>query len=467
MIPMSLGDAARYAEGTITSPAAGMLTAAVTDTRQITPGALFCAIHGARVDGATLAGQALAGGALAVLTENPAAALASGADPARIIAVRSVPEAMGKLATANLALARQHNRDLRVVAITGSVGKTTTKDLLAGIAIERGEVVAPPGSLNNEIGLPLTVLRVGPTTATLVAEMGADHIGNIAYLTSIAPPDVAVELIVARAHLGEFGGIENVARAKSELIQGEVRGGTSVLNLDDERVMNMRQFATGPVLTFSPAGNRTADVYAENVHMDEADRAVFDLVTPGGTRHISLGLVGAHHVANALAAASAALALGLDLDAVAGHLGAHAASPHRMDVFTPKHLSVTVIDDAYNANPDSMRAGIRSLGRIGRTGRRVAVLGAMLELGDASAREHASLVAPLQEAGVSALVVVGKEAQPLAEAACRAGIAVRYLDSVAGTQDAVTDMLKDGDTVLIKGSNGSNVWRVADALREA
>ncbi|WP_320754226.1 UDP-N-acetylmuramoyl-tripeptide--D-alanyl-D-alanine ligase, partial [Actinotignum timonense] len=196
------------------------VTAAVIDTRAITPGALFAAVKGARVDANTLSGQARAAGASLILTEDGQAARAGGAEAERIIVVDDIPAALGRLARHNLELARHVNPDLRVIAVTGSVGKTTTKDLLAAICRERGDVVAPPGSLNNEIGLPLTVLRVGANTATLVAEMGADHIGNLAYLTSIAPPDIAVVLVVARAHLGEFGGIENVARAKAELVEG-------------------------------------------------------------------------------------------------------------------------------------------------------------------------------------------------------------------------------------------------------
>ncbi|MFC2267555.1 MAG: Mur ligase family protein, partial [Peptidiphaga sp.] len=226
-----------------------------TDTRRLSEGEVFAAIKGERVDGASLAGQALAAGAVAVVTADPQAASASGAPPERLVVVDDVQAAVGRLAAANLERARRTgNPDLRVVAVTGSVGKTTTKDLLAGLLSSRGPVVAPPGSFNNELGLPLTVLRTGADTASLVLEMGADHVGNIDYLTSIAPPDVSAVLAVARAHLGEFGGIDNVARAKSELVSGTREGGTVVLNADDERVAAMASKARGPVVTFSAAG---------------------------------------------------------------------------------------------------------------------------------------------------------------------------------------------------------------------
>ena len=397
-----------------------------TDTRRLSEGEVFAAIKGERVDGASLAGQALAAGAVAVVTADPQAASASGAPPERLVVVDDVQAAVGRLAAANLERARRTgNPDLRVVAVTGSVGKTTTKDLLAGLLSSRGPVVAPPGSFNNELGLPLTVLRTGADTASLVLEMGADHVGNIDYLTSIAPPDVSAVLAVARAHLGEFGGIDNVARAKSELVSGTREGGTVVLNADDERVAAMASKGAWPV---------------------------------------TLRLVGEHHVANALAAAAVARALGVDPRQAASALGRHgAASPHRMDVFEAG--GATVIDDAYNANPDSMRAGLRGLERIGAGRRKLAVLGEMLELGGESEAEHASLGEEVGRAGVSLLACL-PGTRALSQAAADAGVGVHDAPDAADALAWLRATLAPGDAVLLKGSHGSGVWRIADALRE-
>ncbi|MDO4888330.1 MAG: UDP-N-acetylmuramoyl-tripeptide--D-alanyl-D-alanine ligase [Actinomycetaceae bacterium] len=478
MIPVTLTEVARDCEGTFRaggSPsvvADDVVTALTTDTRTIAGGEVFAAIKGERIDGSTLAGDALSAGARAVLTADPEVAAASGADPERIIAVPDVRQAIGKLARANLARARSRgNPDLRVVAVTGSVGKTTTKDLLAALLAPRGQIIAPPGSLNNELGLPLTVLRAGQDTATLVLEMGADHVGNIDYLTSIAPPDVAVVLAVARAHLGEFGGIDNVARAKSELVTGTREGGTVILNADDERVAAMAQLARGPVVTFSASGD--GDVAARNVALGADGRASFDLAVrvggslaregEGGAR-VSLRLVGEHHVSNALAAAAAALAVGADLADVCAALGeTAAASPHRMDVFECE--GATIVDDSYNANPDSMRAGLAALAKLGEDRRRVAILGEMLELGEATEAEHASLGRCVADAGVAALVCLGSATAATARSARQAGVHVHDAADSDGALAALRSILKPGDVVLLKGSNGSGVWRIADALR--
>ncbi|VDG76747.1 UDP-N-acetylmuramoyl-tripeptide--D-alanyl-D-alanine ligase [Actinobaculum suis] len=470
MIEMTLAQVAQAAEGYLATRGHENVRAraVVRDNREVTPGAIFAAIKGARVDGAKFAGPALQAGAAAVLTTDPECATASGADPRRLIVVEDVPAALGKLARENLRLARAANPQLRVVAVTGSVGKTTTKDLLARILVSRGEVVAPPGSLNNEIGLPLTVLRVDENTATLVAEMGADRIGNISYLCSIAPPDVAVVLAVARAHLGVFGGIENVARAKSELVSNLRPGGTAVLNCDDPRVATMASLAPGKVWRFSAAGNSEADFVAENVRLDENDRAHFRLRGPAGygSQDVKLGLVGAHQVSNALAAAAGAYALGLAGEEIAAGLAAPAASPHRMDVQWRSGGKYLVIDDSYNANPDSMRAGIAALGRIGTGRRKIAVLGAMLELGEASAAEHRALAAPLAAAGVDYLLTVGAETTPLAESARTHGITVVEAANASGAQAELAGMLRAGDAVLLKGSHSSGVWQIANSFAE-
>ncbi|MDK6906586.1 UDP-N-acetylmuramoyl-tripeptide--D-alanyl-D-alanine ligase [Actinotignum timonense] len=462
MISMSSAEVIAAVGGTALAPLCDTeVTAAVIDTRAITPGALFAAVKGARVDANTLSGQARAAGASLILTEDGQAARAGGAEAERIIVVDDIPAALGRLARHNLELARHVNPDLRVIAVTGSVGKTTTKDLLAAICRERGDVVAPPGSLNNEIGLPLTVLRVGANTATLVAEMGADHIGNLAYLTSIAPPDIAVVLVVARAHLGEFGGIENVARAKAELVEGLREDGIAILNADDPRVAAMAgQVASGRVRTFGRV--HPADVTASDITLGSDGRASFTLHMNDGAATVNLGLVGEHQVMNALAAATAAAAAGVSLPAIVAGLSSGPASAHRMDVF--RRGSTLIIDDSYNANPDSMRAGIAALGQLG-SGRKAAILGDMLELGAASREEHLALLPALEAAGVSLLIAVGPQMAALAEAARDAGITARAVGAWEEAEAELSDMLNEDGALLIKGSHGSGVWHIATRLK--
>lgn len=469
MIPVTLAQVVADCNATTagdTSPdvAREQISSLTADTRTVSGGEVFAAIKGARVDGAELAGAALSAGARAVVTSDPSTAVASGADPARVIVVDDVEKAIGALARANLQRARaEGNPALKVVAVTGSVGKTTVKDLLASLVESRGPVIAPPGSFNNELGLPITVLRTDAGTATLVLEMGADHVGNIDYLTSIAPPDASAVLIVARAHLGEFGGIDNVGRAKSELVTGTREGGVVVLNADDPRVAAMAGLAHGPVLTFSARG--AGDVAARNIDVGADGRASFTLVTPEGEADVKLRLVGEHHVANALAAAALAHSLGIPTAQIASTLSAvGAASPHRMDVFEAG--GATVIDDSYNANPDSMRAGLAALERLGRGRRKVAVLGEMLELGEASLLEHEAIGKAAAQAGVACLVAVGEEARPLASAAEAEGVDATWAAGPEGALRELDAALAAGDVVLVKGSNGSGVWKVADSLRE-
>lgn len=456
-----------------------MVTGVSTDTRTLAHGDVFVALPGERVDGASLAAAALEAGASCVITQNEEVALESGADPRRLLVVPDALHAIGALAKNNLQLCRAAREDLLVVGITGSVGKTTTKDLLASLLKKRGAVIAPPGSFNNELGLPLTVLRAEASTSSLVLEMGADHIGNLEYLTSIASPDIACVLIVARAHVGEFGGIDNIAKAKAELLEGTRPNGISVLNAADERVRAMAAFAPGPVWYFlreSQAANsgdlisELADspacagiVRAHSESSDDAGHASFVLEFCGEEHPVHLGLVGEHHVSNALAAASIALAAGLSLEDVAqGLSGQKAASPHRMDVRRSEDF--LIIDDSYNANPDSMRAGIAALGQLASSQRKVAVLGEMLELGEVSRAEHTALAEPLARAGVSILVALGEGMKPLAEVARDEGIFALEAEDVPSALESLEILLQPGDAILVKGSHGSGAWKVANYL---
>ena len=433
----------------------------VTDSREAQAGSLYVARRGESADGHAFVSGAAKRGAVAAIVEHEVD------EAVAQIVVEDSTEALGALARAHVEKLRSSG-DLDVIAMTGSVGKTTTKDLLLQIMSEDGPTVAPKLSFNNEVGLPLTALLADESTRHLVLEMGASGPGHITYLTDIVAPDVAIELCVGHAHVGGFGGFEGVAAAKAELIKGTRPGGPVILNTDDPNVEAMAPLATGRVIRFSASGNERADVVARDVHLDRADRASFTLVTPEGEAPIDLKIVGRHHVANALAAAAGALTLGVSLQTVAAVLScARALSPHRMDVreLRVDGMDLTLIDDSYNANLDSMRAGIAALASIGRDSQRIAVLGEMLELGEDSQSLHQQVGALIADAGVETLIGLGTDAHYYLEGAPD----VPNREVAADPQDAARLALehaKDGAVVLVKGSFGSQSWQVADILRE-
>ena len=433
----------------------------VTDSREAQAGSLYVARRGESADGHAFVSGAATRGAVAAIVEHEVD------EAVAQIIVEDSTEALGALARAHVEKLRSSG-DLDVIAMTGSVGKTTTKDLLLQIMSEEGPTVAPKLSFNNEVGLPLTVLLADESTRHLVLEMGASAPGHITYLTDIVAPDVAIELCVGHAHVGGFGGFEGVAAAKAELIKGTRPGGPVILNTDDPNVEAMAPLATGRVIRFSASGNERADVVARDVRLDRADRASFTLVTPEGEAPIDLKIVGRHHVANALAAAAGALTLGVSLQTVAAVLSrARALSPHRMDVHELRvdGMDLTLIDDSYNANLDSMRAGIAALASIGRDSQRIAVLGEMLELGEDSQSLHQQVGALIADAGVETLIGLGTDAHYYLEGAPD----VPNREVASDPQDAARLALehaKDGAVVLVKGSFGSQSWQVADILRE-
>lgn len=436
----------------------------VTDSREAQAGSLYVARRGESADGHAFVSGAVERGAVAVIVEHEVDEVD---EAVAQIVVEDSTEALGALARAHVTKLRSSG-DLDVIAMTGSVGKTTTKDLLLQIMSEDGPTVAPKLSFNNEVGLPLTVLLAEETTRHLVLEMGASGPGHITYLTDIVAPDVAIELCVGHAHVGGFGGFEGVAAAKAELIKGTRPGGPVILNTDDPNVEAMAPLASGRVIRFSASGNERADVVARDVRLDRADRASFTLVTPEGEAPVELKIVGRHHVANALAAAAGALTLGVSLQTVATVLSrARALSPHRMDVHELRvdGTDLTLIDDSYNANLDSMRAGIAALASIGRDSQRIAVLGEMLELGEDSQSLHQQVGALIADAGVDTLIGLGTDAHYYLEGAPD----VPNREVAADPQDAARLALEhaeDGAVVLVKGSFGSQSWQVADILRE-
>ena len=353
--------------------------------------------------------------------------------------------------------------------ITGSAGKTSTKDLIAQVLRPAGDVIAPPESFNNELGHPWTALRATDDTKFLVLELSARGIGHIAHLCEIAPPKFGAVLNVGTAHLSEFGSREGIAQGKGELIEALPEDGVAILNADDPLVAGMASRTKAKVVLVGE--NPNADVRAENIELDEQARASFTLKTAQGDAQVKLALNGLHQVGNALVAAAIALELGATPAEVAERLGAaERVSAHRM-VITDRADGVTIVDDAYNANPDSMRAALRALGTIaGRDRRSVAVLGEMLELGAESRHEHAEIGRLLVDLDIGLAVVVGAGAGAIADGAIHrrpGGGEVRRVEDAEAARVLLREELRPGDVVLVKSSHGAGLWRLADELAAA
>jgi len=351
--------------------------------------------------------------------------------------------------------------------LTGSSGKTSTKDLLAQVLPARGPTVAPAGSFNNEIGLPLTALRCDPATRYLVAEMGARGAGHVAALCTIAPPAIGLVLNVGAAHLGEFGSRELVAAAKGELVEALPLHGVAVLNADDPLVLDMANRTQAAVTTFGRGPN--ADVRATDVVLDDAARPSFLLATPEGRARVRLQAHGEHHVANALGAAAVARAAGLEIvDVAAGLSAATLQSRWRMEV-VDRADGVTIVNDAYNANPDSVRAALRALVTMGKGGRTWAVLGEMRELGPAAEIEHDAVGRLAVQLGVDRIVTVGLGALPMHRGAMDEGTwsdAPVHVDDVGAAVATLRADVQAGDVVLVKASRAAGLERVALLLLE-
>jgi UDP-N-acetylmuramoyl-tripeptide--D-alanyl-D-alanine ligase len=455
------------------------------DSRMVTPGGLFLALPGARSDGHDFAAGAVHAGAAAVLAARPVGVPAIVVDPtpgagdsgAGVLehdtdgSGAAVLAALAKLAAA--VAAELTARGLTIVGITGSSGKTSTKDLVAAVLAPLGEVIAPPGSFNNELGHPWTVLRATRSTDYLVLEMSARHRGNIAALAAIAVPSIAVVLNVGTAHLGEFGSREAIAATKSELPQAVPADGAVILNADDPAVAAMADVTAARVVRVSREPG--ADIWAEAVTLDALARPRFTLHTRAGHVDVALAVHGDHQVSNALCAAAVALECGASLDQVAGALAAAGpVSKHRMQV-TTRDDGVTVINDAYNANPDSVRAGLKALAWMAREGggrrRSWAVLGEMAELGDDAITEHDTIGRLAVRLDVSRLIVVGtgRAMSAMHHGAVMEGSWGPEATMVADA-DAALDLLRAelqaGDVVLVKASNAAGLGALAEALAE-
>jgi UDP-N-acetylmuramoyl-tripeptide--D-alanyl-D-alanine ligase len=465
VIALTLGEVAEIVGGRVGPRDAAdvLVTAPATvDSRHVAPGGLFVAALGEHVDGHDFVGPALGAGAVASLVTREV-------EGPHVL----VPDVMAALGDLSHAVVQQlvTTGGLTVVALTGSSGKTGTKDLLAQVLGELGPTVATEANLNNELGVPLTALVADESTRHLVLEMGARAVGDIAYLAGIAPPRIGLVLNVGAAHSSEFGGLQATAQAKSELVQAlpdAVDGGIAILNADDRLVAAMAAVTNARVVTFGT--DPGADVRATDITLDPVGRPSFVLHVGPDTANVSLQLHGAHQASNATAVAAVATQLGLSVAAVADALSRATSRSHwRMEV-TERPDGVTVVNDAYNANPDSMRAGLEALAVMGRaaTGRTWAVLGEMLELGAASDAEHLEIGRLTRKLGVDRLVVVGAGARGIHAGAVADGArdgedAVAVPDCDAA-QSLLREALRPGDLVLFKSSRDAGLRWLGDAV---
>uniref|UniRef100_UPI003A85EC99 UDP-N-acetylmuramoyl-tripeptide--D-alanyl-D- alanine ligase n=1 Tax=Leucobacter sp. BZR 635 TaxID=3378705 RepID=UPI003A85EC99 len=482
MIELTLSEIAEATAGTLILAAGDTPETVVsgesqTDSREVLPGQLFFARRGEDTDGHLFGGKATRAGAALLVVERElhaadlgleAAADAAASQPAVTqLVVADATDALGALAT--LVVGRLRERaTLKIVGITGSNGKTTTKNLVATMAEKLGPTVASEKSFNNEVGGPITMLRTTPETETLVAEMGASAEGEIARLTGMAQPHIGVVLSVGLAHAGEFGGIEATFRAKSEMVQSLDASGIAVLNRDDPRVAQMAELTPARVLWFGQ--HPEADIRASDIEPSAAG-TTFTLHANGESREVSFRVLGEHHVMNALAAAAVGLTLGLDLDSVVAELeAATLAAPGRMQVLGGRD-GITIINDAYNASPDSMSAAIRTLAQIGKPGgRTVAVLGAMSELGEYTIQEHLRIGLQAVRLRISELVVVGREARDLHISAINEGSwdgESVFFETQDEAYNYLLETLRADDTVLVKSSNAAGLQGLGDRLGEA
>jgi UDP-N-acetylmuramoyl-tripeptide--D-alanyl-D-alanine ligase len=456
VIPLSLAQVARVVGGRLDHAGDGSATVtapAFIDTRHPEPGGLFVAVAGEHVDGHDFAAAAVDSGATGVLGSRPTGV--------PTVVVDDPVVALGRLGRHVL-----EQLDATVVALTGSQGKTGTKDYLAQLLATAGPTIATIGNRNNEIGVPLTVLRAGPETRYLAVEMGARGVGHIAELCSVAPPRIAAVLNVGTAHIGEFGSREAIARAKGEIVEALPAEGTAVLNADDPLVLPMAGRTQADVVTFGTAG----DVRWRALELDDLGRPTFELGYDGTWAPVRLLEAGAHQVPNAVAAATLASAAGIGWREIVDTLGrARSQSAWRMALHQ-RPDGLVVVNDAYNANPASMVAALDALSTIGRRGggrRTVAVLGEMLELGDSSVADHEHVGEYAASLAVDVLVTVGGRAEAIGEGARRTPDWRGEWVSTAGREQA-SDWLRHNvvarDVVLVKASRGAALEHVADAL---
>lgn len=450
--------------GTLKPNDAQLTGQVVHDSRTVSPGDLYIALRGETHDGHDFVASAVENGAVAVVVAKDFTAqdsLSALPDTVTVFVVEDTQQALGRIAHLVLSLAPQ----VTVVAVTGSSGKTSAKDIMAQVFAPHGPTIAPPGSFNNEIGLPMTVLQVDRETRFLILEMGARGIGHIRTLTEIAQPNIGVVLNVGSAHAGEFGSIEGTRQAKQELIEALPSDGVAILNADDPNVMAMRGATAGRIMTFGSSS--TADVSCTNVSLDELARPSFDLELAHTSIPVTLQLAGAHNALNAAAAAAAAIAAGIQPEAIAESLrAARNLSPGRMNVLETGD-GLTVIDDSYNANVESMLAGLKALAQTGRGRTTWAVLGEMRELGDSSVMAHDEVGRAVVRLGIDNLIVIGQEARPMFLAAAAEGFyngEARFADTISDAERILEEHLQSEDVVFVKASRAAGLDQLVASL---
>jgi UDP-N-acetylmuramoyl-tripeptide--D-alanyl-D-alanine ligase len=477
MIALTLAEIAAATRGTLlldgtsATPDTTVDGLSTTDSREVVPGSIFFAKPGEFTDGHLFAPQAAEAGAALLVVDHPLEL------PVPQLLVEDTVVALGDLATEVIARVRALGL-LKIVGITGSNGKTTTKNLLRAVLEQVGPTIAPRASFNNEVGAPVTMLQVTEETQFLVAEMGASGIGEIARLVRMARPDVGVVLKVGLAHAGEFGGIEKTLQAKTEMVTDLLESDVAVLNIDDARVRTMAEKTVARVLWFGldeRADVRATDVVSDRrgtsftLHLPPRDGGEGTPASPAQSRPVRFQVLGEHHVMNALAAAASAHVLDVDIDTIVAALQTvKTAERWRMEVLG--NSEVTVINDAYNASPDSMAAALKTLAQIAEPGgRTVAVLGEMSELGEFSGEEHDRIGLLAVRLGIDQLVVVGPEARRMHISAINEGSwdgESLYFDTQDAAFDHLAGDLRPGDTVLVKSSNSAGLRFLGDRLGE-
>jgi UDP-N-acetylmuramoyl-tripeptide--D-alanyl-D-alanine ligase len=448
MISLKASVIAEIVGGTLHGDDCLVSAAPEISSHSATPGSIFLAIKGENVDGHDFISDAFANGAVLALT--------SKVSKERCVVVTDVVKAISLLATH----LRSQLPALTVIGITGSQGKTTTKELLAQVLSRHGETIAPAGNYNNELGVPLTLLRCSESTQFCVIEMGARHMGDIAALCEIAKPNIGVVLRVAAAHLGEFGSIEKIAQTKSEMIEGLHGKGVAVLGSYDIYTPAMSSKHSGVVITFGE--NAENQIRATDIEL-RGGAAHFDLVTPEGRSPVALRLIGLHQVANALAAAAVAHVLGFSTDEIANSLSlADSHAKWRMEVH---HLSeLTLINDSYNASPDSMEAALRTLAHFSqeRGGESWAFLGKMAELGESSIPEHEKIGTLASEIGIDHLIAIAAP-EFAGTVKGESGMTIHFCADKSEALRLIA-FINPGDVVLCKGSRSAGLEEVAEEI---
>jgi UDP-N-acetylmuramoyl-tripeptide--D-alanyl-D-alanine ligase len=449
-----MSDVARAVDGLFLGENSEVSSVA-TDSRLVEPGALFVALPGTRTDGGKFVPEAFANGASGALVRD---GLDVHGGPA--VWVRSTSAALLRLA------ADERSRsDATVVGIAGANGKTSTKDMASAVLATHLRVHASPESFNNEVGLPVTLLGAPADTEVIVAEMGARHVGDVAELCRIARPQVVVVTNVGVAHMEIFGSWDRIVTASAEPVEAIGPDGVAVLNADDGVVAGYAERCAGRVVSFGLSPG--ADVRAEGVTLGGDGRATFDLVHDGSSNCVSLAVPGEHMVANALAAAAVGLTLGVDAEACALALGDAVVSRWRMETFTTAN-GVRVLNDAYNANPESMAAALKTARWMAGKGHLIAVLGAMAELGPITDGAHERLGELAARMRVDRLITIGSEARTIASAGVREGVEPENVASYDDAEEALDDVrrvARPGDVVLFKASRVAGLEKVAEALR--